>query len=119
MLMAGKTVLVASRHPHLEDVRKHVLEEAGYQVITIRNPEAVEETCNEKKVDLVLIGYSVTAAEKGRIAAEALRICKCPIVELWDREPPQLRDGVFAHFSLTPQDFLGTVQSILRDAPSK
>ena len=114
-------MLVASRHPHLEDVRKRVLEEAGYRVISIRNPEQVEETCNGHKVDLVLIGYSVTAAEKRRIAAEAMRLCKCPILELWDREPPQLRNenGVFDHFSLTPQDFLGTVHGILRNAPSR
>jgi DNA-binding response OmpR family regulator len=119
--MPAKTVLVASRHPHLEDVGKRVLEEAGYHVMSIRDPEPLKETCNKHKIDLVLIGYSVTAAEKRRIAAEAIRHCKCPILELWDREPPQLRSehGVFDHFSLTPEDFLGTVNAILRDAPSK
>jgi len=117
-----KTVLVVSRHPHLEDVRKHVLEEAGYQVITIRNPEQVEEAGKNHKIDLAVIGYSVTAAEKRLIAAECVMFCKCPILELWDREPPQIRGGsdhVFDHFSLQPEDFLKTVHSIFKGTASE
>jgi DNA-binding response OmpR family regulator len=122
--MDKKTVLVVSRHPHLEDVRKHVLEEAGYLVITIRSPEQVEEACKNNKIDLAVIGYSVPTAEKQLIAAEIAIFCKCAILELWDREPPQLRvrggsKHVFDHFSLKPDDFLNTVHSILRGTPSK
>jgi CheY-like chemotaxis protein len=111
-----KTVMVASRHPHLQDVRKRVLEQAGYQVINIRTPEEVEEACKNHKIDLAVIGYSIATAHKPLIAAEVLKFCKCPIVELWDREPPRLRrveGSVFDHFSLTPEDFLQAVQSIL------
>lgn len=116
-----KTVLVASRHPHLEDVRKRVLEQAGYRVISIRDPEHVEEVCKSNKIDLTLIGYSVTSAEKHRIAAEAIRFCKCPILELWDREPPQVRGegSIFDHFSLAAGDFLDKVNSILKVKPSR
>lgn len=115
LTMDKKTVLVVSRHPHLEDVRKHVLEEAGYEVITVRNPEQVEEACKNRKLDLAVIGYSVTTAEKRLIAAEITIFCRCPILELWDREPPQLgRDGtIFDHYSLKPEDFLDTVNAIL------
>jgi DNA-binding response OmpR family regulator len=115
MRMEKKTVLVASRHPHLEDVRRRVLEQAGYQVVTTRNPEQVEQACKLHKIDLVVIGYSVTQAEKNRIAAEATTFCKCPILELWDRHPPQRREEypVFDHFSLAPEDFLDTVNSLL------
>ncbi len=114
--MDKKTVLVVSRHPHLEDVRRHVLEEAGYQVVTIRTPEEVEEACKKNKLDLAVIGYSLTAAEKRLIAAECVMLCKCPILELWDRQPPQIRGGgeqIFDHFSLQPDDFLKTVQRLL------
>jgi hypothetical protein len=72
-----KTVLVASRHPHLEDVRKGVLEQAGYEVIAIRDPEHVAQACKNHQIDLALVGYSVTSAEKQRIADEAMRLCKC------------------------------------------
>ena len=117
--MDKKIVLVASRHPHLEDVRRRVLEQAGYQVVTSQNPEQVEEACKTHKIDLVVVGYSLTPAEKGRIAAEATTVCRCPILELWDRHPPQRREDypVFDHFSLVPEDFLDTVNSILGRTP--
>jgi hypothetical protein len=119
--MDKKTVLVVSRHPHLEDVRKRVLEQAGYSVVAIRTSEQVEEACKNHKIDLTIIGYSVTTAEKRLIAAEALMICKCPILELWDRKPPLLgRDArVFDHYSLQPQDFLATVNAILGGTAAK
>ena len=111
-----KQVLVVSRHPHLEDVRKRILEEAGYEVISIRNPEQVEQACKNHKPDLALVGYSLTPAEKRRIAVEALAFCKCPILELWDREPPRVRidPRISDHYSLTPEDFLDAVNRILR-----
>ena len=113
--MGKKTVLVVSRHPHLEDVRKRILEEAGYLVIPIRTPEEVEQACRNNKLDLALIGYSLTRYEKRRIANEVINLCKCPVLELWDREPPQRREDqlpIFDHFSLRPDDFLETVNAI-------
>jgi DNA-binding response OmpR family regulator len=116
--MDKKIVLVVSRHPHLEDVRKRILEEAGYEVVPIQTPEQVEEACRSHKIDLTLVGYSLTPAEKRRIAAEALKFCKCPILELWDREPPRVRvdPRIFDHYSLTPEDFLNAVNAILKTA---
>jgi hypothetical protein len=120
MKMHKKTVLVASRHPYLEDVRKRVLEHVGYEVVTIRNPEEVEGVCKNHKIALVVMGYSITTGEKDRIATEAITFCKCPILDLWDRHPPQRRHyPVFDHFSLTPDDFLEAVNSILRLPSSK
>src|SRR5580704_7720826 len=113
--MDKKTVLVASRHPHLADVRKTVLEQAGYEVVSIREAERVQPACRNRKISLVLIGYSLAPADKRQIAAEAITFCKCPILELWDREPPQLRieEPIFDHYSLNPEDFLDKVNAIL------
>lgn len=98
--MGKKTVLVVSRHPHLHDVRRRVLEQAGYEVVSIREPEPLEGACRNHKISLVVIGYSVTLAEKRRVIAEALTLCKCPILELWDREPPRVRidRSIFDHY---------------------
>ena len=119
--MDKKTVLVVSRHPHLSDVRKKVLEQAGYEVVSISEPEPLEQACRNHKISLVLVGYSLTPAEKRRVAAEAIKFCKCPILELWDSEPPRVRidHRIFDHYSLTPEDFLQTVQSLLGGTAAK
>ena len=105
---------MASRHPHLEDVRRHVLEQAGYEVLTIREPEELPEICKNRRIDLAVIGYSITTYEKDRIANQIVESCHCLILELWDRLPPQQRSyPVFDHFSLTPEDFLDKVTSLL------
>lgn len=115
LTMDKKTVLVVSRHPHLSDVRKKVLEQAGYEVVSISEPEPLEKSCQDHKISLVLIGYSLTPAEKRRVAAEAMTFCKCPILDLWDSEPPRVRidNRIFDHYSLNPEDFLDTVNAIL------
>jgi len=115
LTMDKKTVLVVSRHPHLSDVRKKVLEQAGYEVVSISEPEPLEEACRNRKISLVLVGYSLTPAEKRRVTADAIKFCMCPILELWDREPPRVRidNRIFDHYSLTPEDFLDTVNAIL------
>ena len=107
-------MLVASRHPYLEDVHKGVLEEAGYQVLTMRYPEQLEGVCKGRSIDLVVVGYSITKAERDRIAQEMLASCDCPILELWDRHPPQPRYyPVNDYFARSPEDFLDRVDTIL------
>lgn len=114
-------MLVVSRHPELADVRKHILEQAGFDVVPINEPESLEETCRNYKISLVLVGYSLTPAEKRRVAAEAITFCKCPILELWDSEPPRVRvdHRIFDHYSRTPEDFVQTVQSLLGGTGAK
>jgi CheY-like chemotaxis protein len=110
-----KTVLVVSRHPHLSDVRKKVLEEAGYEVLSVSEPDALEKACRNQKISLILVGYSLTPVAKRRVAAVALKSCKCPILELWDHEPPRVRmdHRIFDHYSRTPEDFLDRVNAML------
>jgi hypothetical protein len=119
--MDKKTVLVVSRHPELADVRKQVLEQAGFKVVSINEPESLEEACRHHKISLVLVGYSLAPAEKRRVAAEAISFCKCTILELWDSEPPRVRidHRIFDHYSRTPEDFLQTVQSLLGGTAAK
>ncbi len=112
---ARKTILVASRDPHLADVRKRVLESAGYRVIPAVSIPDVAAACTEERVDLVLLGYSLPPAEKRRVANEARRHCRTPILELYDGHPPELveESRTYTHRSETPEDFLKAVQEIL------
>jgi DNA-binding response OmpR family regulator len=64
-MTAKHKILVVSHDPHLADVRKVLLEAAGFQVFSASNLKAVQEGC-QKDPHLVMIGYSLPPAEKRR-----------------------------------------------------
>jgi CheY-like chemotaxis protein len=111
-----KTILVASRNPDLADIRKQVLESAGFHVVPASDLRVVEKTCKNSRVDLVIIGYSLPAAEKRRVWMECRRYCgPVPILELHNSDPASLADEphTFSHQSHTPDDFLEAVHTII------
>jgi CheY-like chemotaxis protein len=110
-----KTILVASRNPALADIRKQVLESAGFHVIAASDLRVIERTCQHAQVDLVLIGYSLPAAEKRRVWVECRRYCgSIPILELHQAEPALAEEvRTFSHHSRTSEDFLEAVQTII------
>lgn len=78
-------LLVVSNDPAFGDVRKDVLEAAGFSVISANNFHQVEEACRNGEFWLAIIGHSIPAKEKRRVWAEI--IGKCPgiqVLELHD-----------------------------------
>ena len=110
-----RTVLVASKDPKLSDVRKAVLEEAGFEVIPVTDLNALRDACEKHKISLIMIGYSLPPSEKRRIWDTAREVCKVPILELYEHGKPELLEShaLFAHESHTPEDFLDAVLKIL------
>jgi DNA-binding response OmpR family regulator len=107
--------LVVSHDPHLADVRKKTLEGAGFDVVPASDPKTIAQACNEHEVRLIMIGYSLPPAEKRRIWATAREFCKVPILELHRKGKPELfEQNVFSHESLEADDFLRSVQRLLR-----
>jgi len=109
-----KKILVVSRDPRLADVRKKVLESAGFEVLEASDPIAVRKACLEAKPHLVMIGYSLPPADKRRVWVEAREYCKTPILELHVAEGPTLMPPAYFHEAQTADDFLITVQTIVR-----
>jgi hypothetical protein len=72
-----KTILVVSLSPEQADVRKRVLEAAGYRVIAAKTVVNVITTCETRRVDLAMIGYSLPPAEKRRVWSD------CPGDRRW------------------------------------
>jgi DNA-binding response OmpR family regulator len=109
--------LVASRDPHLADVRRGVLEKAGFRVFAATNVEQIQKTCREQRIALVLVGYSVPPSDKRRFFAEAREHCKTPILELFATGKPELveESRIFTHQALRPDDFLEAVLAIVAD----
>jgi DNA-binding response OmpR family regulator len=95
-------------------VRKTVLEKEGFQVLQARGSAGVRDLCKRKKIALVLIGYSLSASEKRKIWVEARKVCKTPILQLYQgAEPELIESNAFAHESQTPDDFVRSVRSVL------
>lgn len=109
-----KKILVVSRDPELADLRRRVLESAGFEVLPASDPETVRRACIDHKPHLVMVGYSVPPADKRRVWVEAREHCKTPILELHKRGNPTLMPPAYFHQSLSPDDFLVTVQEIVR-----
>jgi len=109
------TILVASWDPILAELRKTILENEGFAVLQAKGSAGVRALCKKKKVNLVVIGYSVPPSEKRRVWAEARKFCKVPILELLrGGETELIESNVFAHESRTPDDFVKSVRTVLR-----
>jgi DNA-binding response OmpR family regulator len=108
-------ILVVSHDPHLADVRKTLLEAAGFEVLSARNFKDVQEAC-QKSLYLVMIGYSLPPAEKRRVWAEIREKYNVPILELHETGEPSLMADAFPPQATEPDDCLLDVKRILREA---
>ncbi|HLK07300.1 MAG TPA: hypothetical protein VKV30_05155 [Candidatus Angelobacter sp.] len=108
-------ILVVSHDPGLADVRRKVLENAGFEVLAATtDPNAIQATCAIHKPRLVMIGYSLQPSEKRRVWAAVKEHCEVPVLELHRESGPELMSPDFSHESLAPDDFLAMVIKILR-----
>ncbi|MGB9122840.1 MAG: hypothetical protein WCE73_19645 [Candidatus Angelobacter sp.] len=107
-------ILVVSHDPGLADVRRKVLEKAGFEVMAATDPSAIQATCASHKPRLVMIGYSLQPSEKRRVWAAVKEHCEVPVLELHRESGPELMSPDFSHESLAPDDFLAMVIKILR-----
>ena len=105
-------VLVVSRNPKLAEIRKKILEGAGFTVIAATDDSAVEPACSSG-VELIVVGYSVTPSNKRRVWAKSRQCGNVPIMELRQCGKPELLErNLFAHESKRAHDFLKTVQKL-------
>ncbi len=105
---------MVSHDSHLADVRKKVLESAGFEVLAATDSQTVKKTCAEHNLRLVMVGHSLLPAEKRRIWAEVRQHCNIPILELHEKSGPELMEATFFHESFAPDDFLITVMRIFQ-----
>ena len=78
----AKKLLVISGDPAFGDVRKDVLEAAGFSVISANNFRQVDEACKKGEFWLAILGHSIPAKEKTRAWTEI--VGKCPGTEVLD-----------------------------------
>jgi len=106
-------ILVISRDPGLADVRRKVLEKAGFEVLAASDSTSIQPTCAAHKPRLVMVGYSLLPSEKRRVWAAVRKLCDVPVLELHRQKGPELLSPAFFHESHRPDDFLTTVMKIM------
>ena len=114
-MTGAQRIMVVSHDPHLGDVRRALLESAGFQVLAASNMKEVQAAC-QKDPQLVMIGYSLPRAAKRQVWAEVRERCKAPILELHKNEEPSLMADAFFHNVGRPDDFLAAVRRLLTEA---
>jgi CheY-like chemotaxis protein len=115
--LAPKTkILVASRNPEQADVRKKVLEEAGFNVIAAPDLKAVERACRKRDFGLALIGYSLPQSEKRRVWDFLRKNCDgLPIVQLYSKGDADIMESnITFHETVKAADFLPTILRLLK-----
>lgn len=106
-------ILVVSRNPRLAEIRKTVLEGAGFTVISATDDTAVEPACSNG-IEVIMVGYSVKPSNKRRVWAKS-RECSSnvPIMELHqDGNHELVERNVYAHESNRALHFLKVVQKL-------
>jgi CheY-like chemotaxis protein len=113
-LVAKRTILLASHDPALTDLRKRLLEAAGYFVIVAKTTSELASRCQHHKIDLVLIGSSLPPVEKRKFGAQSRKQCGL-VLELYTDGPPELMDDTraYVHHAVTSVDFLEAVRAVL------
>jgi DNA-binding response OmpR family regulator len=110
-----RTILLASVDPALTDLKKRLLEAAGYRVIVANTASDIAmPRCLNRKIDLVLIGSSLSREQKRRVWAEYRDQCSS-ILELYRNGSPELMDDIrtYVHHPVTSVDFVEAVQAVL------
>ena len=110
------TTLVVSHDPTEADIRRNVLEGAGFKVVRASELRAIRRACEKQAISLVMIGYSLPPSEKRRVWDEIRQTCdgNVPVLELYNKGKQDLvgSHALFVHESHTPDDFIGAVESI-------
>jgi hypothetical protein len=115
------TIVVASRDPELAEIRRRLLEAAGYNVISVKEPSEVGRACRQTHVSLLVIGYSVQPSKKRLIWREARNKCRVPVLELYQNGEAELvpAQALFAHEAPEPEGLLMAVQHILSNSSDR
>lgn len=110
-------VVVVSRNSKLAQVRKRLLEEAGYAVVPATDAAAVEQACLEHNVSLILIGHLIEPSEKRRVWSSSRIHCDVPILELRRNGEAEIVDrNLLSAESADAVQLLHSVRTIMQGA---
>ena len=112
MSQSKRKILVVSHSPKLAEIRKRVLEDAGFTVIAATDDDAVEPACSDG-IELILLGYSVTPSARRRVWAKSREYGDVPVMVLHQGGTPELLErNAIARESKRAHGFLKAVRKL-------
>lgn len=113
----ARKIISVSNDPTLLKLRTLVLQRSGHEVIGVLNYHELRQALERASCDLVVVGFTIPAAEKRRI----FRMVKsysadCPVIELF-LTSPEIQDAD-AHIlnSDGPEALLSAVAALLGES---
>ncbi len=111
------SILVVSLDQTHSDVRRQILEQAGFKVVAVTDIRSLIAACKAQEFSLAIIGHSIPPAEKARISREMRTDCykHIPTLELHEGSDPDIAAVAFSFLQSAtsePDAFLDTVRSI-------
>jgi DNA-binding response OmpR family regulator len=90
------------------------LKSAGFEVLAATDSKTVRRTCAEHDLRLVMLGHSLSPAEKRRVWVEVHKYRNIPVLELHKESEAELMAPAFFHESFAPDAFLIAVMRICK-----
>jgi DNA-binding NtrC family response regulator len=110
----AKRILSVSYDEALLTTRHHILEKAGFEVVSALGYIKAMEEYKKQKFDLVLLGHTLPANDKTALIARARDLPGCPVLTIRRHGDPPHPDADYSvDASDGPQKLLDVIQAAL------
>lgn len=108
------TIIWVTSDQERADDRRRLLQSAGLHVVIITGAEEIASACKEHNPQILMVGASVTPAEKRRIWAAARKSCNTTLVEVGSDGNPEVAQMSFFVDPEPPSEFVRRLKQIMR-----
>jgi DNA-binding response OmpR family regulator len=111
----AKRVLSVSNDESLLKTRHHMLEKAGYQVVSAYGLAEAMQHFQEQPFDLVLLGHTLPQGDQTALIAKARETCPCPVLSIrLTHESPHPDADYSVDASDGPEALMQSIRTALR-----
>lgn len=113
-----KLIISLARDRRLAALRDAALAKAGYAVAPSRSVEETLQILDKRRFSAIVMGHSISRAEKQRLVSAVKKINPVPIVAIY-RQAPDVRVGADAYVASleTPEKLLTALAQICAAKP--
>src|SRR5215472_1432118 len=109
-------ILSISYDESLLSTRQMILEDAGFEVVSVLGFVAALEQCAQGRFDLVIVGHSIPPADQQTLLEAVRNNCDAPVLSLRKPTETALLGADYSIDSFEPQNALAAVRQMLTPA---